>query len=224
MKIKIILNGPYEVTGGIPISRKEITVVAPDAFGLRKIKDIIPDDPKNYRLCRCGKSKNMPFCDGEHVKCKFHGTEVADKRKYMDRAQLQRGPNLDLLDDHRCAFARFCHRRNSESWTLTDNSDVPENRRAAIAGITACPSGRLVARDKDGNILETKFTPEIEIIQDPMQNCSAGIFVKGNIPLESADGTIYEIRNRMALCRCGHSRNIPFCDAAHVSARFSDTD
>jgi CDGSH-type Zn-finger protein len=30
------------------------------------------------------------------------------------------------------------------------------------------------------------------------------------------------VRNRMALCRCGMSRNKPFCDATHVNADFID--
>ena len=216
MKIKIIENGPYEVTGNIPLTHKEIARIEPDALGLRKIADIIPDNPQQYRLCRCGKSKTMPFCDGTHVACKFHGTEVADKRNYELRARTQYGLDLDLMDDRRCAFARFCHRMQSEVWTLTAESDDPIRRRAAIAGITTCPSGRLVARDKDGNIIERKFAPEIEIVEDPMRRCSAGIYVKGGIQIESADGTIYEVRNRVALCRCGRSRNMPFCDASHV--------
>ena len=224
MKIRIIKNGPFKVTGGVPISQKNITMVAPDALGLKKVKDIIPGNPHNYRLCRCGKSKNKPFCDGTHAVCDFLGAEVATKDKYIERAGVQTGPGLDLLDDNRCAFARFCHRKQSEVWTLTKYSDNPDNQSAAIAGITACPSGRLVARDKNGNILEKKFQPEIEIVNDPMKNCSAGIFVKGGIPLESADGTVYEVRNRMALCRCGHSNNMPFCDATHVSVGFDDTE
>ena len=47
-------------------------------------------------------------------------------------------------------------------------------------------------------------------------------WVRGGIPIESADGSTYEVRARMALCRCGHSRNKPFCDGSHVAARFKD--
>ncbi|MDP8996734.1 MAG: CDGSH iron-sulfur domain-containing protein, partial [Pseudomonadota bacterium] len=35
-------------------------------------------------------------------------------------------------------------------------------------------------------------------------------------------GTAYELRNRVALCRCGASNNKPFCDGAHASVRFND--
>jgi len=223
MKIKIIKNGPYEVTGGVPITQKKIAPGSDGVLGLKKIKSLSPADPQNYHLCRCGRSKNMPFCDGSHEHApEFNGAEVADRRPYADRAQVERGPDLDLLDDDRCAFARFCHRQRGEVWTLTANSDDPENRREAIEGAAACPAGRLVARDKDGKIIEREFAPEIEIIKDPIKGCSAGIYVKGGIPIESADGKMYEVRNRAALCRCGHSRNMPFCDATHVSISFND--
>ncbi|UCF09264.1 MAG: CDGSH iron-sulfur domain-containing protein, partial [Thermoplasmata archaeon] len=42
------------------------------------------------------------------------------------------------------------------------------------------------------------------------------IWVRGRIPIESADGHIYEIRNRVTLCRCGWSSNKPFCDSSHL--------
>jgi CDGSH-type Zn-finger protein len=37
-----------------------------------------------------------------------------------------------------------------------------------------------------------------------------------------ADGFAYEVRNRVTLCRCGASRNKPFCDGSHASIGFSD--
>ena len=40
--------------------------------------------------------------------------------------------------------------------------------------------------------------------------------------MESADGTTYEIRNRVTLCRCGASQNKPFCDGSHWEVEFRD--
>ena len=31
----------------------------------------------------------------------------------------------------------------------------------------------------------------------------------------SAEGKLYEVRNRVTLCRCGKSTNKPFCDSSH---------
>lgn len=132
------------------------------------------------------------------------------------------GSTIDLLDDNRCAFARFCHREKGNVWELTENSDNEENRKEGIQAASECPAGRLVAMDKTGDMIEPSYEPCIDIIQDPEKGVSGGIFVKGNIPIESSDGHIYEIRNRVALCRCGKSMNKPFCDSTHVPIKFSD--
>jgi putative tryptophan/tyrosine transport system substrate-binding protein len=44
--------------------------------------------------------------------------------------------------------------------------------------------------------------------------------LRGGIALTSADGYQYEIRNRMTVCRCGASKNKPFCDGSHTSIKF----
>ena len=49
--IVVTKNGPYRVVGGIALN---------DPEGSR------PQSPEHYTLCRCGASKNKPFCCGEH--------------------------------------------------------------------------------------------------------------------------------------------------------------
>lgn len=126
------------------------------------------------------------------------------------------------MDDKRCAFARFCHRENGDAWELTEASDIGNNKEEAIRAASECPAGRLTAVDKDGNVYEDKLDPCIEIIQDPERGVSSGIYVKGGIPLESSECDTYEVRNRYVLCRCGKSRNKPFCDASHMAYKFKD--
>jgi CDGSH-type Zn-finger protein len=48
------------------------------------------------------------------------------------------------------------------------------------------------------------------------------LLVRGGIPVESEDGRPYEVRNRVTLCRCGHSRNKPFCDGTHDQIGFRE--
>lgn len=218
-KIKILKDGPYLVLGGIPLSEKIIYPTA-KTYEYRKGKEY----PLNqeYALCRCGHSKNPPFCDGSHQRIGFNGEETASRENYAVRATLQKGPNLYLMDDDRCAFARFCHRQGKDAWELTDYSDDPYLRKEAIKAACDCPSGRLVALDRELRPIEYDHKPSIEILQDPSMNVSAAIFVKGYIPIESSDGFIYEVRNRVALCRCGGSSNKPFCDMTHFTNSFRD--
>lgn len=73
-------------------------------------------------------------------------------------------------------------------------------------------------------MIEPEFEPSIELIEDPQEKASGPIWLKGGIELEAADGTKYETRNRVTLCRCGKSHNKPFCDGSHIRARFNDGD
>jgi len=218
-KIKIIKDGPYIVSGNVPLSEKVITPNGKE-YEFKEGRELPQSEV--YSLCRCGKSKRKPFCDGSHEKSGFIGTETASKDKYEDRADILVGQNLSLLDDHRCALARFCHREEGDAWELTQKSGNPKYREEAIHAAKDCPSGRLVAVENSGKAIEPEYEPSIEIIQDPEKCASSGIFVKGYIPIESADGSVYETRNRLMLCRCGESHNKPFCDTEHLRIKFKD--
>lgn len=217
--IKIIENGPYLVTGSVPLSEKVIT---PDGDNYLLLAGRELPQAETYALCRCGRSQQAPFCDGSHLRNGFDGTETADRSNYADRAELLPGPALDLLDDERCACTRFCYRRNSDAWELTMGSDDPTNRSEAIQAASECLSGRLTALDKNGKAFELDLEAGIAIVQDPEKQVSAGLFVSGGIQVESSDGILYESRNRQMLCRCGQSDIKPFCDGTHVDSQFQD--
>ncbi len=218
-KIKILPNGPFEVSGFGVLTKETIKPQNNYVLGSSKTGEF--EVSGTFYLCRCGASSTKPFCDGTHKKIEFDGQETASMEPYIERATLQRGPKVNLLDDNRCAFARFCHRQRGSVWELVDGSDDDENKKEAIEGASACPTGRLTAV-LNGKLLENEYESEISIVQDPIKNVSAGIFVRGDFVLESATGKLYEKQNRIALCRCGQSRKKPFCDAAHVPAEFND--
>src|SRR5437879_2369305 len=45
--------------------------------------------------------------------------------------------------------------------------------------------------------------------------------VEGSLTLVSSDGLTRAARGpRVAFCRCGHSRNKPFCDGSHLKGGF----
>lgn len=218
-RIRILKDGPYLVSGGVPLSEK---IIVPKGNGYVYEEGRPLPQRESYALCRCGHTKTPPFCDGSHTAAGFDGTETACTRDYSERAARIEGTGLDLLDDGRCALARFCHRDSGDAWELAEDSADEFRHSEAVIAANECPAGRLTAVEKDGTIHEPFYEPGIEILQDPEEEVSAGIFVKGGIPIESANGSVYEVRNRVVLCRCGESKNKPFCNALHISEGYKD--
>lgn len=220
MSITIVEDGPYVVKGSVPLVEEVITPVG----GHReyRLRRTFPPT-QTYALCRCGQTKTPPFCDGSHVSAGFDGTETASREPFEERADVYPGPDVTLFDDNRCAFARFCHREDGDVWTLTELSGDERLEEEAVKASSDCPAGRLVHYDTTtGEEYEPELQPAISLLEDPEQGVSGPLYVRGGIPLVSADGSHYELRNRYALCRCGASLNKPFCDAMHVSIGFSD--
>ena len=214
-RITVSKNGPYLVSGGIPVLKQTILADS-EGTALEWRKDVEYQRQEKCGLCRCGKSTNKPFCDGTHLKISFDGTETAGDEDYIDKAKDIHGPALTLIDiEELCASARFCHRAGG-IWNLISESDNPQSKRIIIEEACDCPSGRLVVRDKkNGEIVEAKFEKSIVAIEDPTEGVSGPLWARGCIPIESADGKTYRIRNRVTLCRCGKSQNKPFCDSSH---------
>jgi uncharacterized Fe-S cluster protein YjdI len=150
------------------------------------------------------------------VKVKFDGTERSDNEPFEKMAQEYDGPGLKLKDASiLCASARFCH-RGGDVWNVINRTDIPEAKKNVIENCSDCPSGRLVVYDKKmGVAIEPALERSIGAIEDPSKHTSGPFWVRGGIPVYSADGKVYEVRNRMTLCRCGKSSNKPFCDSSH---------
>jgi CDGSH-type Zn-finger protein len=215
-KIKIIKDGPYLVTGGLPLGT-DVIVSNQFGYGIRWEKGRDFPVKKTYLLCRCGLSKNKPYCDNTHVGSGFDGTETALREPYLAQAETIEGPALTLTDAKPlCASARFCD-RSGGTWNLTRRSDNPKFRATAITEAGQCPAGRLVAWDKETRRpIEPELAPSIGAVEDPFTEAPGPLWVKGGVPVESADGAVYEVRHRVTLCRCGRSRNKPFCDSGHI--------
>jgi len=223
-KVTVTKNGPYIVSGALPMA-KEIIAIDRDGNAVRWGRGESFPKQENYALCRCGHSANKPYCTGMHSEVGFNGTETASRKKYLEQAERINGPKMDLTDAMAfCAAARFCD-KGAGVWRLTDESDDTKSKKLAIDESCKCPSGRLVAWDKKtGKPIEPKFKPSISIVEDPQAWVSGPIWLKGGVPVESADGKVYEVRNRVTLCRCGQSGNKPFCDGTHIQIGFDDRD
>jgi len=229
-KITITVDGPYLVQGAIPLANQHIVTNAQgESLSWREGKAVASPATERYALCRCGRSGTKPFCDGAHQRVGFDGTETASRQPYDQQAGHIEGPTL-VLDDARalCAFARFCD-PNGQVWNLVLESDRPAAARLVEQQAGDCPGGRLRARRREqaragGHAVERHFGPSIGLVQDTAKGVSGPLWVRGGIEVLSGDGSAYEVRNRVALCRCGESGNKPFCDGSHVTAGFKDSN
>ena len=219
VRVTVSENGPYMVTG----DKQTITTSAEDGSEAWQEGSAVAHR-ETYALCRCGASQTKPFCDGSHLKIGFIGTETASRDTYLDQAKLLDGPILQLTDaESLCAFGRFCD-PNGNVWSQVSKTDDRGVRTMFIRQVNECPSGRLVAWNKvSGEPVEHASPVSIGLIEDPEQLCSGPLWLRGGIPVVAADGFEYEVRNRVTLCRCGESKNKPFCDGTHAAIKFSDT-
>ena len=215
-RIVVETNGPYRVEGDVRIIR---TAVVKTELG----EPVSWEDGPEFKrkntalLCRCGRSSNKPFCDSTHEQWAFDGTEVADRGEIADRRVTHPGQEVLLYDDLSiCSRHGFCKTVSREVWEMISDPD-PAVREEAKAMTSRCPSGRIAyAIPPDPDPVEEGVEPVIGI--EP----NASIVVRGSIPVVSEDGTPYEVRARQVLCRCGHSRNKPFCDGSHAAHLFHD--
>ena len=197
-RIRVLNGGPYRVEGGVPLLDHEGAEV---------------EAQPAYSLCRCGGSNNKPFCDGTHKSNNFNGQEFASKDTSADRAERCVGENLTIHDDRsRCAHAGFCTDNLSavfklgvEPWIDPNGADVDD----IIRVVSSCPSGALSYSLADASEpVESPEGPSITVAKD------APYAVRG-VRVIAGDDEAYDSRERQTLCRCGGSRNKPFCDGSH---------
>jgi CDGSH-type Zn-finger protein len=222
MKITVTENGPYAVSGAVPL-RKETIGANAAGDSVEWVTGEAIATGANYALCRCGHSARKPFCDGSHARVGFDGAETASRQPYLEQAQELDGPAETLTDaESLCAFARFCD-RDGTVWRNVAEAGSGAALKAFNHQVGQCPSGRLVAWDVAArNAVEPELPASIALVEDPQQGVSGPLWVRGGVEIVAADGTAYETRNRVTLCRCGQSSNKPFCNGAHASVGFKD--
>lgn len=214
--IEVTADGPYHVTGGIPLKRVRKIPGDRGSFKEWEVYETL-DAGDEYWLCRCGQSETKPFCSGMHSKVAFDGTETAPTDNYSDRAENLGGTKVTVHDDRGiCAHAAFCSNAATNIWKAAKLTDEDSELTATvIAMVERCPSGALTM-ERDGEPFEPALEREIWVQAD-------GPYVlHGGIPIRRADGEPIEVRNRMCVCRCGRSNNKPLCDGSHAEAGFSD--
>jgi CDGSH-type Zn-finger protein len=212
--IKVTEDGPYHVRG-LPVRRARIvTDEERRSVGWEVDEPLTTGEP--VRLCRCGRSNTKPFCDSSHLQG-FDGTETADRAPTDTRREGYEGPRVVITDDESfCVHARFCTSTDPDVWTAAAEAGTDDEVEAAWTTVVRCPSGRLVLIDPHAGELEADYQREVLVVDD------GPYWVRGGVPVEAVDGHTWEVRNRVTLCRCGHSGNKPFCDGTHSAVGFRD--
>jgi len=123
-------------------------------------------------------------------------------------------------DVKRCIHAEECvhglpvvFKRNERRWIQPEGATADE----IAAVVMRCPTGALHFERNDEGRPET-ISDENVIRVSP----NGPLYIHGDIVLTSPDGSIILEDTRVALCRCGASKNKPFCDNSHLDISFPD--
>ena len=169
-------------------------------------------------LCRCGGSSNKPFCDGTHRTNGFTSAREtdgsADKRDDYVGAQITIHDNRGL-----CAHSGHCSDRlasvfkfGTEPWIDANGATKEEIAEAAMN----CPSGALSHSIDGVEHRDQDRAPQIVVSKDGPYE------VTGGVGLPNEPRGVGASEEHYSLCRCGASKNKPFCDGSHWSIKFKD--
>jgi CDGSH-type Zn-finger protein len=186
-------------------------------------------------LCRCGASKNKPFCDGTHGTIGFstenkgaeNGGSGEEKKVIKDKRKAYVGKKITVHDNRRiCSHAAECvnnlpsvFKLNARPWIDPDAASLEE----IINTIRKCPSGALsYSIDGIEHRDQNERRPIVTVSEDGPYLITGGIELIGgdaNNIIQFGDGASKE---HYTLCRCGASNNKPFCDGMHKVINFKD--
>ena len=199
------LNGPYLIH-----NLQKMTNSKGETLNVRHV----------LALCRCGGSNLKPYCDGTHARIGFTSEKSPDRTP--DRLDSYEGDGITVLDNRgTCCHFGNCtdhlpevfHNKGEPFVTATG---APADQIIDI--VSQCPSGAL-GYVRDGKTYEGEKR-EAEIFVSG----NASYYVRGGIELEGERMNEGASREHYALCRCGHSKNKPFCDGTHWYVKFDDPD
>lgn len=126
-----------------------------------------------------------------------------------------------LWKPHACIHSKRCWKELSDvfkpaerPWVKLDGASADKIKKQ----IDQCPSGALSYTTSE--IKSESTSIQSEQIVEVTKN--GPLLVYGNLTIKHSDGTEDKKNKVTAFCRCGQSKNKPFCDGTHAKINFED--
>jgi CDGSH-type Zn-finger protein len=187
--------------------------------GLTNSKDETLSNLSGSALCRCGASDNKPFCVGAHSTIGFSDRKETDG--HLDKRDDYIGKEVTIHDNRGiCSHIGYCtdglpevFRLGQEPWIDPDGA----SKEKIIETIRKCPSGALSYSVNGKEYRDQDREPMVTVTRNGPYAVTGGIEIVGH------KGRAEEVsEEHCTLCRCGSSKNKPFCDGTHWSINFKD--
>lgn len=203
VRLRATTNGPYILEGATELISSQGDVIGVDPY---------------LHLCRCGKSQHKPECDNTHEEYGFRSRKLEGRQP--DRVDRYEGSGITILDNRGiCSHRGHCttnlpavFRQGTEPWIDADGADPEE----VVRVIRMCPSGAL-GYIKDGTTFREWRAPQAVTLSK-----NGPLEISGGIELTDEDHHQPGVADHYTLCRCGGSKNKPFCDGTHWENGFTD--
>jgi uncharacterized Fe-S cluster protein YjdI len=122
-------------------------------------------------------------------------------------------------DQDKCIHAKECVKNLPQVFTPEKMPWVNIKEASSediMSAIDRCPSGALTYKRIGSAADAQKPFSEIKAMKN------GPLLVEGSCTLKDAKGKVAASRGPFALCRCGGTKNKPFCDGTHIKIEFDD--
>lgn len=131
------------------------------------------------------------------------------------------GKTIDVSWDGRlCIHIAECGKAEGElfvggrePWCQPDLSSIAD----VVDVVKRCPSGALSFSSEDPSVVE-----QPEVSNTVTVSYNGPYFIRGDLVIDGGSNEMPGTAYRAALCRCGATKNRPFCDNSHEGIGFKD--